>query len=275
MTQKREEKKSKSSEFITRTLSGAILLIVVAGALLWSRYSFLLLLLAIGIGSQSEFYNLCRLAGANPSRLLPMSISALLITGTLLASPELILISIVAGMFIFALELWRGTKNPLLNVTASLGGIFYTALPMGALALIGTRGGVYEYHIVMAIIAITWINDIFAYIVGVSCGRHKLFPRISPKKSWEGFIGGLLFAIGAAVGIGALLDGPLAAWGGLGLVVAIAAVIGDLVESMFKRSVDVKDSGKIMPGHGGIMDRFDALLYSAPFALIYLTLTNI
>ncbi len=274
MTQKREEKK-RPSEFITRTLSGAILLVVVIGALLWSRYTFLLLLLAIGIGSQSEFYKLCRRAGANPSKLLPMAISAMLISGCLFASPELILLSIVAGVLIFALEVWRNTKTPLLNVATSIGGIFYTALPMGALALIATRGGEYDYHLVLAIIAITWLNDIFAYIVGVSCGRHKLFPRISPKKSWEGFFGGVFCAIGAAVGIGALMGQSLIVWGGLGAVVALSAVVGDLVESMFKRSVDVKDSGKIMPGHGGMMDRFDALIYSAPFALIYLTLTNL
>jgi phosphatidate cytidylyltransferase len=153
--------------------------------------------------------------------------------------------------------------------------VFYTAIPMAALALIGLRGGEYDYRTVLAIIAITWINDIFAYIVGITMGRHRLFERISPKKSWEGFFGGLLFATAAAVAVGAMLGESLLLWGGVGVVVVVAAVLGDLVESMFKRSVGVKDSGALIPGHGGMLDRFDALLFAAPFVLFYLTIVTL
>ena len=116
---------------------------------------------------------------------------------------------------------------------------------------------------------IVWANDVFAYLVGVTMGKHRLCERISPKKSWEGFFGGIL----GAIGVGALgayfLDGRYEIWISLAAIIAITGVLGDLVESMFKREAGVKDSGNIMPGHGGVLDRFDALLVSAPFAFIF------
>jgi phosphatidate cytidylyltransferase len=102
-----------------------------------------------------------------------------------------------------------------------------------------------------------------------------LCERISPKKSWEGFFGGLIGAVGAAVLFGYLFEGNLVIWGGLGLVTALAGVAGDLVESLFKREAGVKDSGRMMPGHGGFLDRFDALYLAAPFALFYLIVTSL
>ena len=265
----------KKNEFITRTLSGAVLLAVVLTLLLVGKSTFLLLLLIIGLGAQVEFLSLCRPAGADPSRLLPLAISALLICGAFFGSAEVILVAIGGSMLLFVLELYRKSDTPLLNIGAALMSVFYTAIPMAALALIGLRGGEYDYRVVLAIIGLTWVNDIFAYIFGVTMGRHRLFPRISPKKSWEGFIGGLICATAAAVGVGALLGEDLLLWGGLGVVVVIAAVLGDLVESMFKRSVDVKDSGNMIPGHGGMLDRFDALLFSAPFVLFYISMVNL
>ena len=115
-----------------------------------------------------------------------------------------------------------------------------------------------------------FLSDTGAYFVGIFFGKHKMAPRISPKKSWEGFAGG----IAGAMAMGALgsfvVGGSLGMWLGLSAVVAITSVFGDLVESMFKREAGIKDSGKIMPGHGGVLDRFDALLISSPFAFVYL-----
>ena len=127
----------------------------------------------------------------------------------------------------------------------------------------------------LAFISIIWINDVFAYLVGVTLGKHRLCERISPKKSWEGFFGGLIGAVGAAVLLGYIFEGNLVIWGGLGLVTALAGVAGDLVESLFKREAGVKDSGRMMPGHGGFLDRFDALYLAAPFALFYLIVTSL
>ena len=122
---------------------------------------------------------------------------------------------------------------------------------------------------------LVWGNDVFAYLFGITLGRHKMCPRLSPKKSWEGFFGGVAgsLAMGA---LGAYVtEGSYIVWIGLALVVSLSSVVGDLVESMFKRDAGVKDSGNIMPGHGGILDRFDAFILAAPFAFLYLLLAQI
>ena len=119
-------------------------------------------------------------------------------------------------------------------------------------------------------IFIIWGNDVFAYLVGMSVGRHRLCERLSPKKSWEGFFGGIAGAVAMGLVAARVLDGGYAAWAGLALVAAVSGVLGDLVESMFKRAAGVKDSGALIPGHGGVLDRFDAMLLSAPFVFVYM-----
>ena len=123
-------------------------------------------------------------------------------------------------------------------------------------------------------IFIIWANDVFAYLFGITLGKHRLFERISPKKSWEGFFGGVLGAMAMGYTAATILDGNTIVWVGMALVAALSGVFGDLVESMFKRSVDIKDSGNIIPGHGGWLDRFDALILSLPFVFIYLALAT-
>ena len=152
-------------------------------------------------------------------------------------------------------------------------GVIYITLPMAILPFIPQLlVGKWSSWVMLAFIAIIWINDVFAYLVGITLGKHRLCERISPKKSWEGFFGGLIGAIGVSVLFGYFADGNLLVWGGLGFVTALTGVAGDLVESLIKREVDVKDSGDIMPGHGGFLDRFDALFISVPFAFVYLLL---
>ena len=123
--------------------------------------------------------------------------------------------------------------------------------------------------------ACSWVTDSFAFLVGRKIGKHKMCPSISPKKSWEGFFGGIVFAVGFAMAAGYMMEGNVYAWGGLGAVVALAGVAGDLVESMIKREFDVKDSGNLIPGHGGVLDRFDALLMAMPFAYIYMIILGL
>jgi phosphatidate cytidylyltransferase len=117
---------------------------------------------------------------------------------------------------------------------------------------------------------IVWANDVFAYLVGMSIGKHRLCERISPKKSWEGFFGGIVGAIGMGAIGASVVGGDTIMWIGMAAIVALTGVIGDLVESMFKREAGIKDSGNILPGHGGMLDRFDAVLISSPFAFVYL-----
>jgi phosphatidate cytidylyltransferase len=155
--------------------------------------------------------------------------------------------------------------------------VLYVALPaalMLAVPLLLSNGAGWNPWCALCYILTIWANDSFAYLAGVAFGKHRMCERISPKKSWEGFVGGVVAAVGFAVLWGWLLDGNMLVWAGLGGVVAITGVAGDFVESLFKRSAGVKDSGAIMPGHGGVLDRFDALFISAPYAVLYLILVS-
>jgi phosphatidate cytidylyltransferase len=148
----------------------------------------------------------------------------------------------------------------LLNVLA------FTSTPQGAVA--------FNTLLPLSVFVFLWVNDSGAYCVGSLLGRHKLFPRISPGKSWEGSIGGAVFVLAAAYAISYFLDTDqmlaMPVWLGLGLVVVIFGTWGDLVESLFKRTLGIKDSGNILPGHGGMLDRFDSSLLAIPAAVIYL-----
>jgi phosphatidate cytidylyltransferase len=173
----------------------------------------------------------------------------------------------------FICELYRKSTTPIANIGSTIMGMLYVAMPLSLLilipALLGTSSGGWNPWIVLFYIFIIWANDVFAYLFGITLGRHRLFERISPKKSWEGFFGGLIGAMAMGYVASLVLDTEPVVWIGMALVAAIAGVFGDLVESLFKRSVDVKDSGNFIPGHGGWLDRFDALIFSAPFAFVY------
>jgi phosphatidate cytidylyltransferase len=168
-------------------------------------------------------------------------------------------------------ELFHESETPLRNVATTLMGIFYVAFPMSLMLYIPVLiTGEWKPEAFLFYLFIVWGNDVFAYLTGIAIGKHKMSPRISPKKSWEGFAGGIVGAIAMGAVGSFVVGGSLGMWLGLAAVVAITSVFGDLVESMFKREAGIKDSGKIMPGHGGILDRFDALLISSPFAFVYL-----
>lgn len=177
----------------------------------------------------------------------------------------------------FICELYRKSATPIANIGTTILGAIYVALPMSLLLILPTLLGRGEWNpwIIMFHIFIIWANDVFAYLFGITLGKHRLFERVSPKKSWEGFIGGLLGAMAMGYVASTFMNGNAVQWIGMALIAAITGVFGDLVESLFKRSVDVKDSGNIIPGHGGWLDRFDALIISAPFVFIYLVLCKL
>lgn len=279
----------KLKNFIVRTLSGAVMLAVVLGAILASEWSFIALMAVITLGGIWEFYNFAQKAGYQPMKLLGlfggMMIFAIAISLFVLFatkdSTNDSLFAIIFGMAIITLlllvplmficELYRKSPTPIANIGSTLMGMLYVALPLSLLILIPALlgNGVWNPWIVIFYIFIIWANDVFAYLFGITLGRHRLFERISPKKSWEGFFGGLLGAMAMGYVASLVLEADAMTWIGLALVAAIAGVFGDLVESLFKRSVDLKDSGNFIPGHGGWLDRFDALIFSAPFAFVY------
>lgn len=169
-------------------------------------------------------------------------------------------------------------KKSSLKATIGAG---YILLCFGLL-LTGFGRDEFSRMLVMTIVTLIWANDVGAYLVGISIGKHKMCPKISPKKSWEGFVGGIVFAVGIAIAwyyiFWAKIPQPIEmlwinqVWffAGLGVITALGAVGGDLIESKFKRILDIKDSGNMIPGHGGILDRFDALLLAVPLAWIYI-----
>lgn len=264
----------KGSNLLVRVLTAAVLIVVVAGCVLLSPYSFLALLLVICAGGMWEFFRLAGAKGAQPVKWLAVAagISAVVITFLVSAgmvSPVWYSLLILFVSALFIAELYRKKDNPLVNISVAAGGLAYVAVPMSLLCSLAFTGGGYYPALVLIIVAIVAVNDTFAYFTGVLFGKHRLFERISPKKSWEGFFGGLVFAVGGSLLYAHLTGGSLPGWGILGVLVVVAAVFGDLVESMFKRASDMKDSGKALPGHGGILDRIDALLIAIPIVYVY------
>ena len=273
----------KLKNFIIRTLSGIVMVATLIGATLFSKLTFVLLLLAITLGGEWEFYRLTKKAGISPQRFVGMLAGTMMIVAAAAALHEILAITavlMVAFMILIPMplifELYRKSATPMANVGITYAGVIYVALPMALLTFFPMMLGNGEWKpwSVILYIFIIWANDVFAYLFGITLGKHRLFERISPKKSWEGFFGGLLGAMAMGFVAAKVLDANVALWIGLALIAAITGVFGDLVESLLKRSVDVKDSGSFIPGHGGWLDRFDALIFSVPFAFIYLVIVE-
>ena len=273
----------KLKNFIIRTLSGIVMVATLIGATLFSKLTFVLLLLAITLGGEWEFYRLAKKAGTSPQRFVGMLAGTMMIVAAAAALHEILAITavlMVAFMILIPMplifELYRKSATPMANVGITYAGVIYVALPMALLTFFPMMLGNGEWKpwSVILYIFIIWANDVFAYLFGITLGKHRLFERISPKKSWEGFFGGLLGAMAMGFVAAKVLDANVALWIGLALIAAITGVFGDLVESLLKRSVDVKDSGSFIPGLGGWLDRFDALIFSVPFAFIYLVIVE-
>ena len=184
-------------------------------------------------------------------------------------------------VYLFISELYTKASNPINNWAYTMLSQLYIALPFSMINVVAFRseGGavVYDYLLPLSIFIFLWTNDTGAYISGSLLGKHKLFPRVSPGKSWEGSIGGGLLVLAVAALVGHIANSnegghilSIPGWMGLGLVVVFFGTWGDLVESLFKRTIGIKDSGKILPGHGGMLDRFDSSLMAFPAAVVYL-----
>ena len=193
---------------------------------------------------------------------------------------------LVSIIYLMVAELYLKAKDPVNNWAYTMMSQLYIALPLSLLNVLAFRSNGYDiqytYLMPLSVFVFLWINDAGAYICGSLLGRHKLFPRISPGKSWEGSIGGGLLVVVAAVLVWYFTDqydvndlGMTACeWAGLGIVVVLFGTWGDLIESLFKRTLGIKDSGNILPGHGGMLDRFDSTLMAVPASVVYLyTLT--
>ena len=277
----------KMKNLVIRGISGIGLIVVVFGAILWSQWSLGALLLVMLVGGVLELYRLIEKQGLQPQRGLGMIACVVLFAlnfalvsddiqilygSSKYFAPVLAFFALIIPLM-FICELYRKQANPAANIATTILPLFYVALPLSLLLYFPVLGGdtwSWNPWVLIAYIAIVWSNDVFAYLFGIAFGRHRLFERLSPKKSWEGFFGGLVGAVVAGWVAAHLLEHNAWMWCGLAVVTVVTAVLGDLVESMFKRAAEVKDSGALIPGHGGVLDRFDAMLLSAPFVFVYM-----
>ena len=264
--------------FVGTMISGFLLKNGNAGLIIFGSF-----LLFVIVGCTFEFFRMVALQGAHPSRLLgyAYAIATLLV---ILMSPlmpnvlrgfMLMLSAFVLLPVCFALaaivQLWKNSEQPFRDAAYTMVPMLYIAIPLSLmLAMLPEVGS----RVVLMIVMMVWVNDSGAYIGGSLFGKHKMWVRHSPGKTWEGTIFGVLLVLLMAVFVGPWLQPAIAwyHWLVLGFICSVVDTLGDLVESMFKRSVGVKDSGKIMPGHGGFLDRFDSLLIIMPFAFAYVTL---
>lgn len=251
--------------------------LIVAVSYLGSFYFFLFTAL-VALISFYEFSLMAKNKGANVNLPLGIFAVAFLLFNSYLHFFESYSFLIIVVFLTALIELFRNKDSAIINIGVTLLGVFYTGL--FSASLIGIRefypdiGGLYLRggYLVISIFAAIWICDSAAYFGGLSLGKHKLFPRVSPKKSWEGAVFGFVFAVLTTITAYFLVLDFLTLTESiiLGVIIGIVGQTGDLVESLIKRDADVKDSSALIPGHGGIFDRFDSLLFSAPVILLYL-----
>ncbi|MDR2474680.1 MAG: phosphatidate cytidylyltransferase [Bacteroidales bacterium] len=269
---------------LKRTITGLIFVAVLGSGILYDSYSFLLITSIIAAAGVWEFYSLIEKAGrANISKATHAFGGFLLVVTFFLHAcgrfgMEIFLVLIVYFLYTIISELYLKKADPLQNWAYIMLGQIYVALPLAVLCYLPffPAEGNYNKVLPFAFFVIIWISDSGAYIAGSTFGRHPLFKRISPKKSWEGSLGGTCMSVVTALIFAHYFPHTLstAAWIGMALITTVFGTLGDLSESLLKRTIGIKDSGKILPGHGGILDRFDSVLLAAPACVLYLAAVN-
>jgi phosphatidate cytidylyltransferase len=265
-------------EIQKRSISGLLFAAVLLGAIVLSPWSFALLFALFSVFILNEFYQLSKKAGISPQRIVGLVIGGLTFCLTYLHVLGIISVNLIAvilsTLFVIpAIELFRAKKNALENMAVTLLGILYVVGPLSLFNFFVfpdfPADSKYDPTLLIFLFILIWAYDSGAYLFGVTFGKHRLFERISPKKSWEGFFGGWFLALVCA----AVLQHYFPTFDLMILlliatIVTVTGTFGDLVESMIKRNLGVKDSGKFLPGHGGLLDRFDSILFASPFVYL-------
>ena len=271
------------NNFIVRTITGIIFVAAIVVSFLHPRAMVLLFSIVTGM----TVWEFCGLVNAHKGVEVNRFISTVAAVYLFVAmagynsglTPSAIFIPyLITIIYLLIAELYLKADDPVSNWAYTMLPQLYIALPFSMLSVLAfPTEGHYSFVLPLSVFVFLWMNDTGAYCVGSLLGRHKLFPRVSPGKSWEGSIGGGVLVVGVAVLIWYLLgrtqqhtDLDMLQWAGLGLVVVVFGTWGDLVESLFKRTLGIKDSGNILPGHGGMLDRFDSSLLAIPAAVVYL-----
>ncbi len=265
-------------EFLKRTVTGAVFALLVIGSVVWSPWAFFVVMGVFATIALAEFVNLFpsepRPRATVIYYFLGMSVYVLVsLTGMNVIGFSSLLLVVLSFFILMAVEIFRQPNPSWMQIAAGFSALLYIALPFGmmnSLFWLGS-GNISFPWVVLALFILVWANDVFAYLIGSAFGKHKLYPKLSPKKSWEGSIGGFFFTLLFAWFFSLLAPNLTPGqWLWLGVIVSIAGGLGDLVESMLKRNAGVKDSGTLFPGHGGVLDRFDAVIFATPFVFFYL-----
>ncbi len=277
----------------TRSVSAAVFVVLLVGCVYLSYISFSLFFFVVSMIGLNEFYKIAEKMGAKPIKFFGF-ITGIFIYLTFTAidkiipDPATVIILrnswglvlgtvILAPFIIFAIALFKRTENAIQSVMYTISGIIYAVLPFALLNETvfyddGCDGAYFTPKLILGIIFLIWSNDTFAYLGGSLFGKNKMIERVSPGKTWEGTIIGVLVTFGLSFLFNMLFNLGDYTWQILGIMVPILATIGDLVESKLKREAGVKDSGNIMPGHGGVLDRFDSLIFVSPFVYVFFKL---
>ena len=274
-----KEKKSSFSDLQLRVVTGLLGATIMVSGMLYNDLSFGFLFFAITILATQEFYRLIRLDGNQPLHWLGLVLSGFLFAGTYFVVNHQITLKYLVLLFplmalVFLIKLYKKDEKPFLHIAYTFLGLLYVAVPFSLLNLVAFSDGEFNNQLVSGCLFLLWASDSGAYFAGSKFGKNKLFERVSPKKSWEGFLGGLFLSMVIALVLGYFFQSlPTWKWMVLSLIIVVCGTYGDLVESLFKRSISIKDSGSILPGHGGFLDRFDGLLVSSPFITTFVLLT--
>ncbi|MBZ0179353.1 MAG: phosphatidate cytidylyltransferase [Melioribacteraceae bacterium] len=263
-----------------RIIVSIIAIPLIIGICYLGGYYFLAFTLGIGLISFYEFSLLAKNKDAYVNSIVGFVMTAFLIINSYFVFISFHYSILIGILLLLIYELFRDKSSAIINLGTTLLGIFYIGLFSST--LIGIReiysGFSYEYQngglLIISMMITIWMCDSAAYFLGTAFGKHRLFPRVSPKKSWEGAVAGFIFSIATMIFMKSVLIDFLTMNQAItiGIIIGSFGQIGDLIESLIKRDANVKDSSDIIPGHGGILDRFDSLLYSAPIVFLYFSL---
>lgn len=271
------------NNFIQRAVTGVLFVVILVGCILYSPLSFGILFTLISALSVHEFTHLMNQSGEVSINKAITGLGgaylflALMGFCTLTTDARVFLPYLALLLYLIITELYLKKKNPIGNWAFSMLSQLYVALPFALLNVLAFQNApeissvTYNPILPLSIFVFIWLSDTGAYCVGSMIGKHRLFERISPKKSWEGSIGGGIFSIASSFAFAHFFPFmPVWQWAGLAIIVVIFGTWGDLTESLMKRQLGIKDSGNILPGHGGMLDRFDSALMAIPAAVVYL-----
>ncbi|MFZ1805824.1 MAG: phosphatidate cytidylyltransferase [Cyclobacteriaceae bacterium] len=262
-----------TQRLITAFLGAAVIIFGVV----YSEWTYYAVFFILCLCTLIEFYDLSGLDGMVPQKTFGTICGMLIFSLSFFIEKEdisyryyFLIFPIVS--FVYMIKLYKKfERKPFTNIAYMILGLFYVAMPFSLLNIAAYENGYYNYEIIFGCLFILWASDTGAYFAGTRFGKRKLFERISPKKSWEGALGGALLAFLFTLGIAHYFDSlELWQWVTICIIIIIGGIYGDLIESLLKRSIEIKDSGASLPGHGGFLDRFDGLLISAPFIVAFL-----